>query len=46
MTHSGMPDDELNCLAITPALIHLSTGVEDPDEPIANLEEAPEGVPA
>jgi hypothetical protein len=41
-----MPDDEMKRCAITPALIRISTGVEDPVDLIANLEQALEGVPA
>jgi methionine-gamma-lyase len=44
MTHSGMPQAELKKLGITPALIRISIGVEDPDDLIADLEQALEGV--
>jgi methionine-gamma-lyase len=46
MTHSGMPANELKHFAITPALIRISIGVENPDDLIADLEQALEGVPA
>jgi len=44
MTHSGMPPTELKKLGITPALIRISIGVEDPDDLIADLKQALEGV--
>jgi methionine-gamma-lyase len=44
MTHSGMPLPELKKLGITPALIRISIGIEDPDDLIADLEQALEGV--
>jgi methionine-gamma-lyase len=40
MTHSGMAQDELKRFAITPALIRISIGVENPDDLIADLEQA------
>jgi len=40
MTHSGMPADELRRFSITPALIRISIGVENPDDLIADLEQA------
>jgi methionine-gamma-lyase len=40
MTHSGMPADELKRFSITPALIRISIGVENPDDLIADLEQA------
>lgn len=44
MTHSGMPADELKRFSITPALIRISIGVENPDDLIADLEQALAGV--
>ena len=44
MTHSGMPADVLRRFSITPALIRISIGVENPDDLIADLEQALEGV--
>ncbi|MBU6405504.1 MAG: cystathionine gamma-synthase family protein [Alphaproteobacteria bacterium] len=44
MTHSGMPAPELKKLGITPALIRISIGVEDPDDLILDLKQALEGV--
>lgn len=44
MTHSGMPQPELKKLGITPALIRISIGIEDPDDLILDLEQALEGV--
>ena len=44
MTHSGMAIDELKRFSITPALIRISIGVEHPDDLIADLEQALEGV--
>ncbi len=40
MTHSGMPAEELKRFSITPALIRISIGVENPDDLIADLEQA------
>jgi len=40
MTHSGMPADELKRFSITPALIRISVGVENPDDLLADLEQA------
>ncbi|MFZ4121411.1 MAG: cystathionine gamma-synthase family protein [Caulobacterales bacterium] len=44
MTHSGMPQPDLKKLGITPALIRISIGVEDPDDLIADLKQALEAV--
>lgn len=44
MTHSGMPPEELKRFSITPALIRISIGVENPDDLIADLEQALAGV--
>jgi methionine-gamma-lyase len=44
-THSGMPPEELSRFSITPALIRISIGVENPDDLIADLEQALKGVP-
>ncbi|MBI5721150.1 MAG: cystathionine gamma-synthase family protein [Burkholderiales bacterium] len=44
-THSAMPPDELKRFSITPALIRISIGVEDPTDLIADLEQALAGVP-
>jgi methionine-gamma-lyase len=40
MTHSGMPPEKLKRFSITPALIRISIGVEDPDDLIADLAQA------
>ncbi len=40
MTHSGMPADQLKRFSITPALIRISIGVENPDDLIADLQQA------
>lgn len=40
MTHSGMPADELKRFSITPALIRISIGVENPDDLLADLDQA------
>jgi methionine-gamma-lyase len=45
-THSGMPVEQLRRFSITPALIRISIGVENPDDLVADLEQALEGVPA
>jgi methionine-gamma-lyase len=44
MTHSGMPPKELKKLGITPALIRISIGVENPDDLIADLAQALDAV--
>lgn len=44
-THSAMPPEELKRFSITPALIRISIGVEDPDDLIADLAHALDGVP-
>lgn len=43
MTHSDIPPDERLRLGITPGLIRLSVGVEDPDDLIADLDQALRG---
>jgi methionine-gamma-lyase len=40
MTHSDIPHEEQMRLGITPALIRLSVGIEDPDDLIADLDQA------
>jgi methionine-gamma-lyase len=40
MTHSGMPTDELARYSITPGLIRISIGIEDPEDLIADLAQA------
>lgn len=40
MTHSDVPPDERKRLGITESLIRLSVGVENPDDLIADLEQA------
>jgi methionine-gamma-lyase len=40
MTHSGMPPEELSKYSITPGLIRISIGIEDPDDLIADLSQA------
>ena len=44
MTHSGMPPEELARYSITPGLIRISIGIEDPDDLIADLAQALDGV--
>ncbi len=44
MTHSGLPKEELDRISITPAMIRLSVGVENPDDLIADLKQALEGL--
>ena len=43
MTHSDVPPDEQMRLGITPALIRLSVGIENPDDLIADLDQALRG---
>jgi methionine-gamma-lyase len=40
MTHSDIPSEEQRRLGITPALIRLSIGIENPDDLIADLDQA------
>jgi cystathionine beta-lyase/cystathionine gamma-synthase len=40
MTHSDVPPDERKRLGITESLVRLSIGVENPDDLIADLEQA------
>jgi methionine-gamma-lyase len=40
MTHSDIPPDEQMRLGITPSLIRISVGIEDPDDLIADLDQA------
>ncbi len=44
MTHSGMPVEELAKFSITPGLIRISIGIEDPGDLIADLAQALDGV--
>lgn len=44
MTHSGMSPEELKRFGITPSLIRISIGVENPDDLIADLTQALEGL--
>ena len=44
MTHSGMPPEALKRFSITPGLIRISIGVENPDDLIADLAIALDGV--
>jgi cystathionine beta-lyase/cystathionine gamma-synthase len=38
MTHSDIPEQERLRLGITPTLIRISVGIEDPDDLVANFE--------
>jgi len=40
MTHSDIPEEERLRLGITPMLIRISVGIEDPDDLIADLNQA------
>jgi methionine-gamma-lyase len=44
MTHSGMPPADLQRFSITPSLIRISIGVEAPEDLIADLAQALDGV--
>jgi methionine-gamma-lyase len=44
MTHSGMPVDELAKFSITPGLIRISIGIENPEDIIADLAQALDAV--
>jgi methionine-gamma-lyase len=43
-THSGVPAADLARYSITPGLVRISIGIEDPDDLIADLSEALEAV--
>ena len=43
-THQRLPDDQKAALGITPGLVRLSVGIEDPDDLIADLRAALEAV--
>lgn len=45
-THSGMAPEALKRFSITPALIRISIGVENPDDLVADLEQALAGMSA
>lgn len=40
MTHSGVPEARRNAIGITPGLIRISIGIEEPDDLIADLAQA------
>jgi methionine-gamma-lyase len=40
MTHSGMPQEQLKRFSITPSLVRISIGVENPDDLVADLARA------
>jgi cystathionine beta-lyase/cystathionine gamma-synthase len=40
MTHSDIPEEERLRMDITPALIRISVGIEDPDDLIVDLNQA------
>ncbi|MFN1208020.1 PLP-dependent transferase, partial [Enterococcus lactis] len=40
MTHAELPVEERNKVGITPHLVRLSVGLEDPEDLIADLEQA------
>ena len=44
MTHSGLPAEELARYSITPGLIRISIGIEDPEDLIADLAQALDAV--
>ena len=44
MTHSDIPPDHQAAIGITPAMVRISVGVEDPDDLIADLKQALEAV--
>ena len=43
-THQRLPDDQKAALGITPGLVRLSVGIEDPDDLIADLRQALDAV--
>jgi methionine-gamma-lyase len=44
MTHSDIPPEHQEAIGITPAMVRISVGVEDPDDLIADLKQALEAV--
>jgi cystathionine gamma-lyase/cystathionine beta-lyase/cystathionine gamma-lyase/homocysteine desulfhydrase len=44
MTHAGYTQEERNGLGITNGLVRISVGCEDPDDLVADLEQALAGV--
>jgi methionine-gamma-lyase len=44
MTHSDVPEDRLNSMGVTPALVRISVGIENPEDIIADLAQALEAV--
>ncbi|MNC97626.1 Methionine gamma-lyase [compost metagenome] len=40
MTHKGVPEEEQRHQGITPGLVRLAVGCEDPDDLLADLEQA------
>ena len=40
MTHSGVAEERRNAIGITPGLIRISIGIEEPDDLIADLAQA------
>jgi len=44
MTHSDVPEDRLNSMGVTPAMLRISVGIENPEDIIADLAQALEAV--
>lgn len=44
MTHADIPADKLAALGVTPGMLRISVGIEHPDDVIADLKQALEGV--
>ncbi len=44
MTHSDIPPDHQQAIGITPGMVRISVGVEDPQDLIADLDQALEAV--
>jgi len=45
MTHASIPEEERNCLGVTPGLVRISVGIEDAADIIADLDQALEAIP-
>jgi cystathionine gamma-lyase/cystathionine beta-lyase len=43
MTHASVPREMRDAMGLTDSLVRLSVGIEDPDDLIADLEQALEG---
>jgi cystathionine gamma-lyase/homocysteine desulfhydrase len=40
MTHASVPDEKRRLIGLTPGMVRLSVGIEDPDDLLEDLESA------